>query len=448
MVKVALPEILRIPDKLLPVLTDFNRYKYFVIDGGRGSGKTQTIARILLYVAQQSCVRIFCGREVQNTIDESVYTVLGDLISSYSLPFSVQKVGIRHLDKESEFKFKGFREQGAVNIKGVEGADIVWVDEAQSITKTTLDVLIPTLRTENCKLIFTLNRYMRDDAVMELTTRSDCLHIKINYFENPFCPLTLKHEAELAKNKSERDYRHIWLGEPLAQAGAYLFDTNKLERAHAVQPYGDLFKRQRVLSVDIAAEGDDSCVASILDRVSNQHWKLTEQIRWDERDTMQTVGRIVTLIGTHKPEITVIDKGNMGKGVVDRLIEIGQPNIYPFDGATVDGVDTMHYANARANGYYLLEEWISNEWLIVAPEYQELMRQLEKIKMKYRSDGKRLIQPKPEMKKAPPIGIGYSPDEADSLMMAIWGAAKWLGKTNTITDVNPIRRVSGSKRPH
>lgn len=441
------PEILALPPKLLPVIEKFNDYKYFVIEGGRGSGKTQSIARLLLYIAEKRLVRVFCGREVQDTIEESVWAVLNDLIGKNNLSFDSKKVGITHYVTGSEFKFKGFREQGAVNIKGVEGADIIWVDEAQSITKTTLDMIIPTVRKNNCKLIFTMNRYLRDDAVMDIASRPDCLHIKINYFENPHCPLTLKHEAEMMRNKSERDYNHIWLGQPLAQAGAHLFDSLKLEATRTIQPYGDLFKRQRVLGIDIAAEGDDGNVATILDRLSPQHWKATEQRRWDENDTMKTVGRIIGLIGELKPTVTVVDKGNMGKGVVDRLLEAGQKNIFPFDGASTVGVDTVHYANARANGYYLTEEWVSLGWLIIPPENKEVVRQLEKIKMVWRSDGRRLIQPKIEMKKAPPKGIGYSPDEADSLMMSIWGAAKYVGKANTGSETAEApQRRSGSRR--
>lgn len=412
------------------------------------SAKTQSIARLLLYIAEHQRVRIVCGREIQDTIEESVFMVLRDLITAHNLAYDVKKVGITHLTSGSEFRFKGFREQGAVNIKGFEGADILWNDEAQTTTKTTLDMMIPTIRKENSKLFFTLNRYLRDDAVMDLVGRPDCLHIKINYFDNPFCPLTLKHEAELCRNKSERDYRHIWLGEPLSQAGAYLFDTEKLAKTHTIQPYGDLFKKQRVMGVDIAAEGDDGCVATILDRVSNIHWRATEQIRWDENDTMLSVGKIVSLIGQFKPDVVIIDKGNMGKGVVDRLLELKLRNVYAFDGASIDGVDAAHYANCRANAYYLVEEWVSQGWLIIPKENKELVKQLEKIKMKYRSDGKRLIEQKLEMKKAPPKGIGYSPDEADSLMMAIWGAYMYLGKPANQSEEaqTQIKRVSGSSR--
>ena len=227
--QVQLPEILNIPPKLLPMVTDFNDYRYFHIEGGRGSGKSHSVARFLLYLAEQTHVRIVCGREIQNSIEESVYTILVDLIKQYNLAFSYTKNKIEHMVTGSTFKFKGFREQGAVNVKGLEGVDILWIDEAQAVTKLTLDTIIPTIRKDNAKLFFTMNPFMRDDAVSEFArNRKDCLSIKINYYDNPHCPLSLKVEAEESKARSERDYAHIWLGEPLATAGDYIFNYDKL----------------------------------------------------------------------------------------------------------------------------------------------------------------------------------------------------------------------------
>lgn len=443
--QIAAPNLLNLPPKLLPMVANFSKYKFFVIEGGRGSGKTQSVARILLKIADEVKIRTFCGREVQNTIEESVHAALADIIMREGLAYKVTQKYIEHYYTGSTFKFKGFREQGAVNIKGVEGADIIWIDEAQTVTKKTLDMLIPTIRKNNSKLIFTMNRFMRDDAVInELVGRPDCLHIKINYFENPFCPLTLKIEAEVMKNKSEREYRHIWLGEPLATAGDYLFNFDKLHEAYDIQPFGEVFGRQRVLGIDFAAQGDDQCVATVLDRVSNQHWRVTEQIAWDEPDSMISVGKIVNMIATHKPDITVLDVGGMGHVVHNRLTEVGM-KIHRFDGNTTQGVDVVHYVNARAEMYYIMKDWLDLGFLILNRQYPEITKQAEKIKMKFRSDGRRLIQSKVDMKKEE----NYSPDDLDSVAMAIYGAVKYLGRSNTgmgFTDAGGVSRKSGSKR--
>ena len=155
---IELPEILDIPEKLIPVMTDFNKYDYFLIEGGRGGGKSQSIARIILWISEQRRVRVCCGRETQATISDSVYKIFNDLISDYDLNFTVKSNKIVHNLTGSSIIFKGFREQGRVNIKGLEGIDILWIDEAQAITKSTLDVIIPTIRKKSKRC----NRHVRN----------------------------------------------------------------------------------------------------------------------------------------------------------------------------------------------------------------------------------------------------------------------------------------------
>ncbi len=445
-----LPSLLNIPPKLLPVVENFRGYRYFLLEGGRGSGKSHTVARFLLYIAEHRTVRIVCGREIQANIEESVYTLLCDLIVENNLAFDIQAKKIVHKITGSTFKFKGFREQGAVSIKGVEGCDILWIDEAQSITKTTLDIIVPTvIRKESAKLFFTMNRYLMDDAVPELLIGDrECLHVSVNYFENPFCSLAIKNAAETMRIKRLKEYNHIYLGHPLASSSDYLFNHQKLREAYDIRPFGELLSgRQRVMGIDFAAQGDDQCVATVLDRMSNQHWSLAERIPWDEPDTMVSVGKIVHLIGIHKPDVTVLDVGGLGKPVFDRLIEVGM-KIEPFDGGSTKGVETDHYANIRSQSYHTLRDWFDSGFLCIDKNKDmEVIKQLEKIKMKYRSNGVRVIQDKLEMKKAPPLGAGYSPDDADSLNMAVWGACNFLGKrANSTADAQPVKRVSQSKR--
>ncbi len=448
-----LPEILNIPPKVLQMITEFNKFRYFLLEGGRGSAKSHSVGRFILYLCEQRRIRVVCGREIQANIEESVFTLLKDLIIQYNLNFDVFSARgnekIVHRTTGSEIKFKGFREQGNVNVKGLEGVDILWIDESQSITKPTLDIIMPTIRKEKAKVFFTMNRFMRDDAVPEMLVGDpQCLHIQINYFENPFCPLNLKIQAENMRNKSMRDYNHIWLGQPLASADDFLFNYEKLHNSFNIRPFGDIFGRQRVLAIDFAAQGNDQCVATVLDRLSNQHWGVTERIPWDEADTMVSVGKIINMMGTFKPDATIIDIGGMGKVVFDRLNEVLGSNpktpLYAFDGGSTEGVDQTHYANKRAQGYYLVVDWFDSGFLCLDKKDMEIVKQLEKIKFKYRSNGVRLIQSKVDMKKE----LRYSPDDADSLMMAIWCAMHCLGKASNSVSASgsQVKRVSQSSR--
>ena len=437
------PELLSIPPKLQPIITRFNDYKIFIIEGGRGSAKTHTVGRILTYIAEKRIVRIFCGREIQATIEESVYTLFCDLIQKYSMAYRVTKSKISSLLSGSTLSFKGFRERGAINIKGIEGADIVWVDEAQALTKLVLDNLLPTLRKETpIKFIFTLNRLFRDDAVMDLASRDDCLHIHIDYFENPFCPATLLDEAERCRLTNPRDYNHIWLGQPASASDEYIFDFDKLYATLTQKPFGECFYRQRVIGIDWAAQGKDLCVATILDRKSSEHWSVFKQISWDEPNTTISVGKIIALIAEYSPDVIVLDIGGSGYNVYCDLVNAKIKNIYPFDGASTDGIGPRSL-NLRAEGYWNLRDWLENGFICMDEIYRSTLKQCEKLKQVFRPDGKRQVEEKKVYKKRE----GFSPDEADSIMMAVYGC-RFLGasRQSSNNSQNGVQRKTGAHR--
>ena len=413
MTLIELPQILNIPPKLIPIIEKFNDYRYFLAEGGRGSAKSQSICRWLLYIAEKKKVRIVCGRETQNTIDESVYRVLVDLIKEYKLNFRILSNKIVHNQTQSEIQFKGFREQGKANIKGMEGVDILFIDEAEAITKQTLDVIIPTIRKPNSKIMFAMNRFVRDDPVYEFClSRENCLVIHIDYFENPYCPQELKNEAEACKANNYEEYKHIWLGYPLDNASDYLFNASKIADMSKIIPDDNGYVPIKVIGIDFAAKGGDLCVASILERVSLTQYRMTKQIAWGDTEPTTSIGKIVNIIGEEKPDMSVLDVGGMGTVVHSRLVELGV-NIDRFDGASRQGIPD-EYVNARAYGYYTLKRYIDNGLLLMNNKDTE--RELMQIRYDYKSDGSRLIMSKEKMRKE---GI-KSPDRADSLMMAIY----------------------------
>ena len=73
--QIQVPEMLKCPPKLYPVITEFNKYLYFLLEGGRGSGKTQVIARFILYIGEKRKIKVCCGREIQKSIENSVKSV-------------------------------------------------------------------------------------------------------------------------------------------------------------------------------------------------------------------------------------------------------------------------------------------------------------------------------------------------------------------------------------
>ncbi len=409
---IELPEILDIPEKLIPVITNINKYGYFLIDGGRGGGKSQSIARIILWLGEKRKVRVCCGRETQSAISDSVYKIFSDLIEEYNLNYTIKSNKIIHNISTSDIIFKGFREQGRVNIKGLEGVDILWIDEAQAITKSTLDIIIPTIRKKNSVVIFTMNRLTRKDAVYsEFISRDDCLHIKINYYDNKYCPKKLINEAERCKEKNLADYQHIWEGNPLDVTNDFLFSSIKLDKAANLSTYKDNSRKIRCLSIDLAGNGGDLCVASFIESKNAVQWSLEKQEFWNEPDTDITKGKIINLYNSWKPNLMVLDADGLGYPIYVSIKHV-IPSAIKFNGAASS--NRPNALNRRADGYLTLKEFIDNEWLKISSGLT--INQLEYIKKSYKPNGQIFIQSKKDIK----AEHGESPDFADSLMMGIF----------------------------
>lgn len=190
------------------------------IYGGRYSLKSHTVARYLLLRARMEKTRIGCFREFQNSISESSHQLLADLIKQYKLnDFKVTDKSIINEITGSDFIFKGLwnNEQ---SIKSIEGIDIAWVEEAQTITEESIEVLTPTIRKPGSQIIYTYNRLLEDDPVhkrLVLEGRPNTLVINVNYDiadKYGMLPDVIRNEIEDDKIKRPLLYKHKWLGEP------------------------------------------------------------------------------------------------------------------------------------------------------------------------------------------------------------------------------------------
>lgn len=190
------------------------------IYGGRYSLKSHTIARVLLIKARTSKTRVGCFREFQSSIAESSHQLLSDLIKQYKLTdFSVTDKSIVNTVNGSDFIFKGLwnNEQ---SIKSIEGIDIAWVEEAQTISKESLEVLTPTVRKPGSKIIYTYNRFSEDDPIhtrLLVEGRPNTLVINVNYdiaIKYGMMPQVILDEIEDDKKNRPALYKHKWLGEP------------------------------------------------------------------------------------------------------------------------------------------------------------------------------------------------------------------------------------------
>ncbi len=407
------------PDILAPVRAGLrdDTIEVIVLEGGRGGGKSWTLADMLLEVANEKKVRIFCGREIQNSIDDSVKKLLRDRIEHLRYSnFSVQDKLISHKNG-SEFKFKGFRGQGSAtsrqNIKGFEGADYMWNDEAQSTSQESLDVLEPTIRKPGSKLIYTMNRLEEEDPVFKehcKKPRPDVLHIKINYYDNPYCPQKLVNKALRMKEDDYKRYLHIYEGLPQAQGADSVLSRELIRKAMdrvIVDPVGSIS-----IGCDPADMGDDTT------QIYKKHGLKVIGHKSINFSTGKPVADAIGQMIKNDPSIEVrLDGTGIGTSARDFCREKGLKTI-PIHFAE-SARDKNKYANVVTEMWFKFGELLEAGEIDI-PDDPELMQELAGRKYKYDTKGRYVLEKKDDFKKR----IGRSPDKGDALVLLFYQGGK------------------------
>jgi phage terminase large subunit len=193
----------------------FEKSRYKVAYGGRGGAKSWGIARALLIKGAKDPMRILCAREFQTSIKDSVHKLLCDQIEALGLLgfYEITQNSIRGKNG-TEFAFVGLRNNVA-NIKSYEGVDVVWVEEAQTTSRLSWNILIPTIRKQGSEIWISFNPELETDETYQrfvLKPPADCIQIKINWSDNPWFPETLMLEKDALKARDLEAYNQVWEG--------------------------------------------------------------------------------------------------------------------------------------------------------------------------------------------------------------------------------------------
>jgi phage terminase large subunit len=240
--------------KKLQFLFEPNRYK--VAYGGRGSGKSWSMARALLLQASNKPLRILCAREVQKSIKQSVHTLLNDQIQALGLGplYEVLESEIRSRSGSS-FSFTGLATNTVESIKSFEGCDIVWVEEAQTVSKKSWDILIPTIRKPDSEIWVSFNPNIdTDDTYTRFVVNppENAKVVKVNYTDNPWFPEVLETERQHSL-KTNPDYANIWEGDCKAAVDGAIY-SNEIREAQegnriTTVPYDPMMKVHVVMDL-------------------------------------------------------------------------------------------------------------------------------------------------------------------------------------------------------
>lgn len=212
--RTTLPVARVIPTWALPLRVPM-RFK--ALSGGRGSGKSHYFAEELVEAhVKDPSLRSVCIREVQRSLKFSSKALIESKIRALGVSdcFEITNTEIRRVGGTGIIIFEGMQDHTADSIKSLEGFGIAWVEEAQSVSQRSLDLLTPTIRAEGSEVWFSWNPELKTDAVDLMFQKPSprAVHVHTTYLDNPLCPQTLKDEAAEMEVDDPDKYSHVWLG--------------------------------------------------------------------------------------------------------------------------------------------------------------------------------------------------------------------------------------------
>lgn len=214
--------------------------------GGRGGAKSHFFATLSIMEMVSGHQRVVAGREIQNSIEDSVKQLVEDKIHAYGLDssFRVTDREISCPTTDSLMVFKGLRNHTVGSVKSIEGFTRLWMEEAQTISQVSLDIAIPTFRTPGSQIWAAWNPKTKKDPIDKLFRENKgdpqfrC--VEVNYYDNPWFPDDLRQDMERDRRRDPDKYAHVWLGKYESKSESRVFRNwrvDEFETPEGVQFY-------------------------------------------------------------------------------------------------------------------------------------------------------------------------------------------------------------------
>lgn len=395
--------------------TETPPYRYYCYSGGRASGKSTAVAQSLILRASTQPITVLCAREFQNSITDSVYKLLTGTIEKLGLQgFEIRRDGISHVNG-SNFIFRGLHDN-IQSIKSIEGIDVCWIEEAQTISQTSLTTLIPTIRKANSTLIFTWNPLTSHDPVWTyfITTDSQERLRQTCHWHTTFKDverLLSQDVIDMIEADSETaDYGHVWLGLPYADTDNQLISDTMINEAIQREPLDG----PTTFGVDVARYGNDRTALTV--KKGNRIETLES---WTHSSIVDTAERIRLRASEYQPIDIRVDDTGVGGGLTDLLKTYGLP---------VTGINYAGKAKDQQYPNIASELWFDFATMLprlsINPQLADLAKlttELTTRKWHITSRNQRQIESKQDYKDTMNLG---SPDLADSLLLACYEPPK------------------------
>ncbi len=414
-----------------------------------GSSKSWDAAAVSILIADQVKAKTLCLRQLQNKIEESVYTLLVSTIHRLNLSHRFKILNNKIINKytKSEYVFYGIW-RNIEEIKSTEGVDICWIEESQKLTKKQWSIIEPTLRNEGSQFWIIFNPEISTDFVYQrfiINPPADTIIRKINYDENPYLSNTIRKVIEDLKKTDPDEYRHIYQGEPYDDDESVIIKRawlNAAIDAHIklrFEPEGS--KR---IGFDIADDGGDRCVNVYA------HGNVALDMDWwqaNEDELMKSCRHTYSNARKWQASITY-DSIGVGSHAGSKFKELNEDPENPTEidyfkflasGEIIDPdkeykhqvINKDMFSNLKAQAWWLVADRLRNTWDAITngteyhpddlisisseiPDLEKLLTELSTPKKDYDKRGKVKVESKDDLE-AREID---SPDLADAFIMA------------------------------
>lgn len=413
---------MQIPNKILPLFETPNVHN--IISGGRGGTKSRTVAALIVWVMSRAPLNVLCCRETQKSLADSSFAMIREEIyrQNQGGKFRISESrGLISTSNGARAVFIGLKEHTVDSIKSYEGFHWAWNEEAHSISKKSLEVLIPTLRTDGefrvkfgdvtyifplRMFIYTLNPFTWDDPINTVLpeSRKDVQKIIINYYDNPWFPKTLEYERQEAKKVMLPDeYNRIWEGLPFEDTERAIMTRAEVQKAidrDASQDGGI------VVGADIARFGADRTVF-----IKREGMQVTDIKILAKKDTQEVARRLADFAEGGK---IMVDDTGVGGGVTDKLKDLGC-KVVPINFGRA-ARNKKKYPDIISEMWFNMADVLKDSGM---PNNKELLTELSSRHYKYTPDERRKVESKEEYKKR----TGRrSPDIADAMILCYYNA--------------------------
>src|SRR6185312_9774229 len=226
----------------------FEHHPYKTLYGGRDGVKSWSIAQALLLLGTGSIpgwpnpLRILCGRETMDSIRESVHQLLTDQIvrlglESFYTPLQSEIRG----KNGTEFVFCGLRKQTVSSIKSYEAIDIFWGEEASTVSRRSLTILLPTIRKPGSEMWFSLNPDLVTDAVYQdfiLSPPKGAFTVRTSWRDNNWLSPESKQKIETLRERDPDTYEHVYEGatRSTVEGAIYKAQIQQAEKEGRIRP--------------------------------------------------------------------------------------------------------------------------------------------------------------------------------------------------------------------